>query len=185
MPQYIEPLAPPYDDETSEQLGRLMGGSERPPLKLFATLAKHLPMARAWGVLGAHNLSHGALPVRDREIIILRTCYLNRCEYEWGVHARIYARAAGLSEAQWLATATADADGPWSTHDRDVLALADSLHARAALPADLRERLRHAWDEAQLLEACELAGFYHGVAFMANVAEVEREDWAARFPDAR
>jgi hypothetical protein len=53
------------------------------------------------------------------------------------------------------------------------------------LPADLRERLRHAWDEAQLLEACELAGFYHGVAFMANVAEVEREDWAARFPDAR
>jgi hypothetical protein len=38
------------------------------------------------------------------------------------------------------------------------------------------------WSEAQLLEACEIAGFYHGVAFMANVAGVEGEAWGERFP---
>ena len=183
MPAFIEPLEPPYDAATTEQLDRLMGGSTRPPLKLFRTLAKHLPLARAWGTLGAHNLSRGALPVRDRELIILRTCYLNGCEYEWGVHATIYAKAAGLSEQQYLATARPDpASSTWSAHDRDVLAFADALHASARLPLELCERLAAEWHEAQFLEACEVAGFYHGVAYMANVAGVELEEWGARFP---
>ena len=83
-----------------------MSGSDREPLLLFRTLATHLPLARAWGTLGAHNLGRGALSVRDRELIILRTCYLNRCEYEWGVHVCIFARAAGLSQEELAATAS-------------------------------------------------------------------------------
>ena len=183
MPAYIEPLEPPYEPAVDEALSRLMGGSERPPLNLFRTLTKHLPMARAWGTLGSHNLGRGALPVRDRELIILRTCFLNRCEYEWGVHAKVYAKAAALSEHQLFATAhTSSEDPSWSSHDRDVLAFADALHRTAKAPPLLLAALREQWDEAQTLEACELAGFYHGVAYMANVAGVELEDWGARFP---
>ncbi len=183
MPAFIEPLEPPYDAATAEQLDRLMGSSSRPPLKLFRTLAKHLPMARAWGTLGAHNLSRGALAVRDRELIILRTCYLSGCEYEWGVHATVYSKAAELNQEQYLATARPTPEcSTWSAHDRDVLAFAEALHAKARLTAGLRDRLAAEWDEAQFLEACEVAGFYHGVAYMANVAGVELEEWGARFP---
>lgn len=182
MPAFIAPLEQPYSGEVAAELLKLMGGSEREPLLLFRTLARHLPMARAWGTLGSHNLSRGALPVRDRELIILRTCYLTCCEYEWGVHARVFAGAAGLSQDQWLANARPGFDGNWSAHDVDVLRFADALHASSSLPGELRVSLRMAWDDAQLLEACEVAGFYHGVAYMANVAEVELEAWAARFP---
>lgn len=183
MSATIKPLEPPYDAATQEELDRLMGGSGREPLRLFRTLAKHLPLTRAWGTLGGHNLGNGLLPVRDRELIILRTCFLNGCEYEWGVHARIYAKAAALSEEQYLATARASADSPsWSAHDRDVVAFADALDTFATLSPKLRSRLAETWDEAQLLEACEVAGFYRGVAYMANVAGVEIEEWAARFP---
>ncbi len=182
MPTYIEPLAAPYTPEVEEQLSKLMGGSERPPLKLFRTLAKHLPLAKAWGTLGSHNLARGALTVRDRELIILRTCWLNGCEYEWGVHAKVYAKAAGLPPEQFMATARASfEDAGWSGHDRDVLAFADALHAGAKAPPGLVELLREHWDEAQLLEACEIAGFYHGVAYMANVAGVELEEWGERW----
>jgi len=185
MPARVEPLEPPYAEDVALELSRLMGGSDRPPLLLFRTLARHLPLARAWGVLGSHNLGRGALSVRDRELIILRTCFLNRCEYEWGVHAKVYAKAAGLSPTQCDATARQDpGDGFWLAHDRDVLAFADALHAKAAVPGPLLDRLAQHWDEAQILEACEVAGFYHGVAFMANVAGVELEEWAVRFPAA-
>lgn len=183
MPPYIDPLSPPYGADVEEELSRLMGGSDRPPLVLFRTLAKHLPLTRAWGTLGAHNLGRGALSVRDRELIILRTCYLSGCEYEWGVHAKVYGKAAGLLEDQYLATARPSFDDPsWSAHDRDVLAFADALHASSRAPAVLLSRLRGSWGEAELLEACEVAGFYHGVAYIANVAGVELEDWGARFP---
>lgn len=183
MTASIEPLESPYAPAVEEELSRLMGRSDRPPLNLFRTLAKHLPLARAWGTLGAHNLGAGALPVRDRELIILRTCYLNGCEYEWGVHAKVYAKAAALTEDQWFATARPSFEAPsWSVHDRAVLAFADALHDRANAPASLIAALRERWGEAELLEACEVAGFYHGVGFIANVAGVELEEWGARFP---
>ena len=183
MAAYIEPLHPPYSAEVAVELDRLMGRAAQPPLLLFRTLAKHLPLTRAWGTLGAHNLTRGALTVRDRELLILRTCYLNGCEYEWGVHARIYAKAAGFTAEQWSATARPSFEEPgWSGHDRDVLEAADALHSTTSLAPELLERLRTDWDEAQFLEACEIAGFYHGVACIAKVAGVQLEDWGVRFP---
>jgi alkylhydroperoxidase family enzyme len=183
MPAYIAPLDPPFEPEVAEELSRQMGRSDRPPLLLFRTLAKHLPLARAWATLGSHNLARGALPVRHRELIILRTCYLNGCEYEWGVHVKVYAKAAGLAPEQWAATARPSFEHEsWSGQDRAVLAFADALHASARVPRELLEQLRIDWDERQLLEACEVAGFYHGVAYMANVAEVQLEEWGERFP---
>lgn len=183
MPPFISPIAPPYSVEVEAELSRLMGGSSREPLLLFRTMANHLAMTHAWGSLGNYNLGRGALPVRDRELLILRTCYLNRCEYEWGVHVRIYARAAGLSKEEWAATASpSGACETWSARDRDVLSFAESLHSCARVSNEIRASLRRYWDDAQFLEAAEVAGFYHGVSFIANIAEVEREDWAERFP---
>ena len=179
----IEPLNPPYQDDVAEELSRLMGRTDREPLLLFRTLARHLPLTRAWGTLGAHNLTRGALTVRDRELIILRTCYLTGCEYEWGVHAKIYATAAGFSEEQWNATARPSFDGAnWSNHDVLVLQFADALHTQSTAPSELVASLRASWDENQLLEACEIGGFYHGVAYIARVAGVDLEEWGIRFP---
>ncbi len=180
---FIPPLGPPYTPEVAEELSKLMSSTDREPLRLFRTLARHLPLARAWGTLGAYNLGRGALSVRDRELIILRTCYLNRCEYEWGVHARIFARDAGFSEDELAATASPSGScETWSDHDRDVLSLAEVLAARVRISAEVRASLRKQWDDAQFLEAAEVAGFYHGVSFMVNVADAQCEDWAARFP---
>ncbi|MGE3075428.1 MAG: carboxymuconolactone decarboxylase family protein [Dehalococcoidia bacterium] len=179
----IQPLNPPYAADVEEELSRLMGRTPREPLILFRTLARHLPLTRAWGTLGAHNLTRGALTVRDRELMILRTCYLNRCEYEWGVHAKIYAGAAGFTREQFLATARPTiGDAGWSAHDLLVLRFAEALHESADADADLVAGLRRSWGDAQLLEACEITGFYHGVACIAKVAGVELEEWGERFP---
>src|ERR1700754_624169 len=95
MPR-IAPLAPPYAPDIQAQFDRIMRGA--PPLVLFRVMAGH---ARAWEKFrGGSLLDRGPLTLREREIVIDRTCALNACEYEWGVHVAIFAGPAKLSAEQ-------------------------------------------------------------------------------------
>jgi len=92
----IAPLKPPYPPAINEQFDRIMRGA--PPLMLFRVMAGH---ERAWGKFRAGSLlDRGPLSLREREIVIDRTCALNKCEYEWGVHVAIFAEAARLTGEQ-------------------------------------------------------------------------------------
>ena len=87
----IAPLTPPYPPEIQAQFDRIMRGA--PPLLLFQVMAGH---TRAWDKFRAGGLlDPGPLSLRQREIVIDRTCALNKCEYEWGVHVAIFAAAGG------------------------------------------------------------------------------------------
>ena len=60
-----------------------------PPLILFRVIAGN---ARAWEKFRAGSLlDRGPLSLREREIVIDRTCALTGCEYEWGVHVATFA----------------------------------------------------------------------------------------------
>src|SRR5581483_12250882 len=74
---------------------------------IFATIARHPGLFRAWLPLGGFLLTRGALPARERELLILRTGYNCASSYEWGQHVRI-GEAAGLSREEILRVA----DGP-------------------------------------------------------------------------
>src|SRR3954470_18672888 len=107
----IAPLTPPYPPEIQAQFDRLMRGA--PPLLLFRVMAGH---TRAWDKFRAGGLlDPGPLSLRQREIVIDRTCALNRCEYEWGVHVALFAGPAKLTEDEVGATVQGDATSPcWS-----------------------------------------------------------------------
>src|SRR5579871_2586087 len=126
----IAPLDPPYASDIQDQFDRIMRGA--PPLMLFRVIAGH---ARAWEKFRAGSLlDRGPLPLREREIAIDRTCALNGCEYEWGVHVAIFAAAAKLSEEQIRATVLGPADAPcWSAAEQALIAAVDALHQRATL----------------------------------------------------
>src|SRR5215468_9826152 len=96
----IAPLEAPYPPEIQKQFDRIMRGA--PPLVLFRVMARH---SRAWEKFTAGGLlDPGPLSLREREIVIDRTCALNGCEYEWGVHIAAFAQAAKLSKAEVEAT---------------------------------------------------------------------------------
>ena len=115
----IAPLEPPYEPEIQGQFDRIMRGA--PPLMLFRVMASN---ARAWEKFRAGSLlDHGPLSLREREIVIDRTCALTRCEYEWGVHVAIFAQAAQLNDAQVRATVLGGADAPcWSPAEQALIA---------------------------------------------------------------
>src|SRR6202790_1549428 len=126
----IAPLEPPYAGEIQGQFDRIMRGA--PPLMLFRVMAGN---ARAWEKFRAGSLlDRGPLSLREREIVIDRTCALTGCEYEWGVHVTTFADAAQLTGEQVRATVLDGADAPcWSFAERAMIAAVDALHARATL----------------------------------------------------
>jgi alkylhydroperoxidase family enzyme len=183
MPR-IEPLRAPYPSDVEATFDAIMPPGA-PPLSLFRTVAKS---PRAWAKFRAGSLlDRGPLSLREREILIDRTCALAGCEYEWGVHIAFFAERVGLTEAEVAATVDGGADGAdsWTPAERALLRAADALHHRARLSDAQFEALRSHYDDAQILEALQLCGFYRMVAYLANGLDLAAEAGAARFPTSR
>jgi alkylhydroperoxidase family enzyme len=175
----IAPLQPPYAPEIKEVFDRIMRGA--PPLMLFRVMASQ---PRAWEKFRAGGLlDPGPLSLREREIVIDRTCALNKCEYEWGVHVAIFAKPAQLTDEQIRATVHGAADAPcWSETEQAMIAAVDALHHRATLSDGEFAALAKHHDEAKILEIMLLCGFYRTVSYLANGLKMPLEENAARFP---
>src|SRR5271155_720331 len=181
----ITPSGPPFTPEAADELARWQPG-DFAPLALFRTLVRDLPLAHAMYPLGHYFLSHSSLKVRDREIVIDRVCARCGCEYEWGVHARIFADSAGLDGAQLTASVAEGSDAScWTDSDRLLIQMVDELHDSGRLSDDLRASMAARWSSEQLLELVVLAGWYHAISFVANGFQVPLEDWGLRFPGPR
>ena len=177
----IAPLQPPYDQDIQAQFDRIMRGA--PPLMLFRVVAGP---SRAWEKFRAGGLlDKGPLSLREREIVIDRTCARTGCEYEWGVHVAIFADAAGLTDQQVRATVRGEADAPcWTAAEQALIAAVDALHVRATLSDEEFETLSTHYDDAKIFEIILLCGFYRTVSYLANGLDLPLEEKAARFPEA-
>ncbi|WP_037622105.1 carboxymuconolactone decarboxylase family protein [Streptomyces aureus] len=181
----IAPLDPPYTDRAGALLARMMPG-EAPPIGLFRMFARNIPMAEAMHGWGRYELGRQlTLTMREREIVIDRTCALCGCEYEWGVHMMTFAERVGLTREQAASLAHGGpADECWTSERERLLILAvDALHERSDIDDALWTRLVPVFDEVQLLDLLLLCGWYHAVSFAARAARVPNEPGAPGFAD--
>jgi alkylhydroperoxidase family enzyme len=184
MPPATGPRIPPLpDDERDAHQAALLEPLmvEGADLNIFATLVRHPRLFKRWSGFGGFLLYRGALPARDRELLILRTAWNCRAEYEWAQHAPM-ARSVSVSGAEISRVI----DGPeapgWSPLDAALLRAADELH-RGSFIADATWRvLAEHYDEQSLIEVCMVVGQYHLVAFTLNSLGVEREPGVTGFP---
>jgi hypothetical protein len=181
----ISPLSAPYEPAVRDELEGMMPAGA-PPILLFRTFAKNLAMMRAMRGWGSYELSPGlSLTMRDREILIDRTCARCGCEYEWGVHVTFFAARAGLDAAQVrsLTAGTVD-DVCWeSMRDRMLIRAADALHDHADLDDSLAAELLVELGEESMLDLLMLCGWYHAISFCANGARVAQEPGSPSFAD--
>lgn len=179
MPR-IQPLSPPYADKVQTTLDRLMPPG-MDPLRLFRTVAHNPRVLQRMHRGGL--LDPGSITVRQREIVILRTCALNHAEYEWSVHVAIFAAQAELDAERVRLTTLDDPESDlWSPDERCMLALVDALHRTSTIDDALFEALSEHFSEAQIIELVMLVGLYHAVSFVVNVTGVEHEPWTPAWP---
>ncbi|HTN78269.1 MAG TPA: carboxymuconolactone decarboxylase family protein [Acidimicrobiales bacterium] len=181
----IEPLEPPFAPEVAAELEKMTPPGV-PPIALFRTFAKNLPMTRAMRPWGTYELSRAlSLSLREREIVIDRTCARCGCEYEWGVHVAFFSVKAELTPAQVTSlTFGTCTDECWqSERERLLIETVDALHDDNDISDDLSARLATALTEEERLDLFLLAGWYHAISFVARAARVSLEEGVARFID--
>ena len=174
MPPRIPPLPTEGRDPKTAELLEALRGFNGTELNIFATLARHPRLMKRWSAFGGVLLYGGALPARERELLILRTGYLCRAPYEWGQHVPI-GLAAGLTDDEIARIAGGPDDGAWSDDDATILRAADELHADSRVSDETWTALAARWDEQQLIEVCMVVGQYHLVAMTLNSLGVEPE----------
>ena len=179
------PRIPPIEDEDADEQTRALLEEVRLPnaeaVNIFATLVRYPGLYRRWMPF-AGKLLAGKLPVRDRELLILRSAWRCASSYEWGQHVRL-AKQAGLS-ADEIDRVAAGPDAPgWDASDRTLLTAVDELHDNACLGDATWDALAARYDERQMIELPMLVGQYHMLAFALNSLGVQREPGVPDFPD--
>jgi alkylhydroperoxidase family enzyme len=176
----LEPLEPPFDDDTAAAL-ELLG----PPIQLFRVLARRPDLARGVAGWGRYYLSRrSALSLRHRELVIDRTTALCGADYEWGVHVAFFAENVGLDHAQIRSLALGDGDDPCWTDvgDRAVLHAVDQLHATYDLSDDLLAALAEAVGPEGGLEVALVCGWYHAISYAVRALRLPLEPGTKPIP---
>src|SRR4029079_501813 len=103
------------------------------------------------------------------------------CEYEWGVHIAFFADRVGLTPEQVAATVSGAGDATcWTAEEQALLALVDDLVDRRAIAEATWTALKVPFDDARILEAIALVGYYHTISFLCVGLELPLESYAAR-----
>lgn len=172
----IRPISPQERDDHTEELLAKVRRRSGEDLNIYATLVRHPSLFEVWLPFGGALLSQGVLGARDRELLILRTAWRCRAEYEWQHHLRL-AERVGLTPDEIAATSDTEIDGRrWSAAEHALLRAVDDLHDGSSITNDVWEALAAEFDEQALIEICMLVGHYHMVAFTLNSLGVEVED---------
>lgn len=137
----------------------------------YATLALTGGFHEKLRPLIRYLLGEMSLPLRDRELMILRRAWLTRTAYQWVAHVRA-ARAAGLTDDEIERVTTGPHDVGWSAHDREVLTAADELVSDGRLTDATWNALATRYDECQLVELPMFIGAYAMLSYAQNTLRV-------------
>lgn len=175
----LKPITEPYEPEVGALLSRYpkQDGYLLSLFRVFGNSARFLRK-------GVANLldRDSPLSLRERELVILRTCANTDCEYEWGVHVTIFGPVAKLDDVQISATTRSIEEMEcWSEQEVLLLSCVDELCQEQVIKQNLL-RFQKTWSLQQQLEILALVGNYHTISMVAKTAGLESEAFAARFP---
>jgi 4-carboxymuconolactone decarboxylase len=198
MPTMPEPLIAPklpseWDGAVLDALGAFPSGLQyvlkgwkengaaTRGLNVLGTMAHHPPLAKAFSTFNAHVAVSNTLVARVRELVILRTAWLQHVEYEYVQHV-ILGRRAGLTDAE-MDRVQLGPDAPgWEPLDADCIRAVDELHARSRIKRETWIRLSRHFTVQQLLDVIFLIGCYITLSLAVNSVGMEMEPGAGADP---
>lgn len=164
------PRIPPVDTESLTDAQRGIAGIGASTV--IQTLAHRPDLLDAVGPLGGMLLGAGRLPVRLRELVILRVALHTECAYEWGNHVPgALAGGASVDEIEALT----DESASWTAGDGAALRATDELCTADCVSDATWASLRESLDDGQIIELLFVVGYYRMMAGFLNSAGVQLE----------
>jgi alkylhydroperoxidase family enzyme len=126
-------------------------------------------------------LGESTLSSRDRELLILRTGWLCRAEYEWSQHA-IIGKQVGLTDQEILRITKGPNARGWGSFDAALLQAVDELHKDAFISNSTWATLAERYTEEQIMDIVFTVGDYTLVSMALNSFGVQLEKDVSGFP---
>ncbi len=149
-------------------------------LNIFRVMMNHPKLTRRWTVFAGHVLQKQTLPVRERELLILRIGWLNQAEYEWAQHVEI-AKRGGITEAEIERVKEGPkAAGPgagWNPHDAALLQAADDLFENSVVSDRTWAALAAKYSTEEMMDVVFTIGQYNLVSWALNSFGVPLDDF--------
>ena len=141
---------------------------------VLMTFAQHPALTQPFLAFNRHLLSTSLLPVRLRQIAILRTAWQRRARYMWSSHLRMSLRL-GLSGEDFAAVKQGASVPHWTAAERAAIRAVDQLCERSDLDDDHWNELAVHLDRRQMMDFLFTVGAYVLLAMTFNAMRVERE----------
>lgn len=165
-----------WDEKTSEVMKPYVDTNSL--INIFKTLAHHPALLKRWRVFGAHIMGKSTLDVRDREILVLRTCCLCEADYEWGPHVAM-AKRAGFTDEEIQGIKEGPTTKQFSDKERLLLQAADDLHADSIVENETWQGLTKHYSIQKMMDILFTVGQYSMISMALNSLGVQPEEGAA------
>ena len=129
-----------------------------------------------------HFVRNYTIPLRDKELLILRTAWLSRGDYVWGRH-NVMGQDAGLTPGEIERIAEGPDASGWSDFDAALLRAADELHTSRFISGATWDALADEYTQDQLVEVVLIIGNYTQLTMFQNTLGVQLPPGFAGLPE--
>jgi 4-carboxymuconolactone decarboxylase len=141
---------------------------------VLKTFAQYPTLTRPFLEFNRHLLSTSLLPVRLRQIAILRLAWTRPARYMWASHLRMSLRL-GLTREDFQAVKQGPTAARWSEVERTILRAVDQLCERSDLDEERWNALAAHLDRRQVMDFVFTVGAYILLALAFNSMRIQRE----------
>ncbi len=141
---------------------------------VLMTFAQHPVLTHPFMVFNNHLLSTSTLPVRPRQIAILRVAWEKRSVYMWSSHLQMSLRL-GLEEEVFEAVKQGADSAHWSPFERTILQATDQLMASSEIDDACWDALSGYLDRQQIMDLLFTVGAYVLLAMPFNTLRIQRQ----------
>ena len=166
-----------FTEETRAFFGQWTGGifSNAESNPVLRTFAHHPALANAFSPLNVHLLSENTLPVKLRQIAIMRVAWITKAAYMWSSHLNT-SQVCGLTD-EFYGPVQRGADDPYFTEfERTVIRATEELVREQKIGDSNWAALMAEWDEKQMLDFLSTVGCYTMVAGVMRSTGAERQE---------
>jgi alkylhydroperoxidase family enzyme len=172
----LAPIKPEeFTDETRQFFDRWTGGFFKDADKhpVLRTFAHHPKLADLFSQLNVHLLTTNALPVKQRQIAIMRAAWITKATFMWSSHLNTSV-LVGLEPDMFEPLKVGASDPYFTDFERTIIRATEELVNERDISDANWEALMKEWDNAQMLDFIFTVGTYVTVACVMKSARVQR-----------
>lgn len=165
-----------FTEETSaffaQWTGGIFKGADRNPV--LRTFAHHPRLAGLFSALNVHLLSTNTLPVKLRQIAIMRTAWITGAVYMWSSHLQTSVNC-GLSPEMYAPIQNGQDDPYFTPLERVVMLATEELVRNHKIGEGNWQALMAEWNKQQMLDFMFTVGSYAMIAGVMRSTGAERQ----------